>query len=172
MISLARFVLFNLLWLTTARFALTDYVFVILSISLILFSMELKKNSPKMRAVMYFVLLAGMLFDLFAHTIHLVEFFEATQYFIPVWLITMWFLFAWIVPDLLMKFAKRRIVLILASAFFGPLSYFWGVGFQILRIEGYSFYFCYAAFWAALMWLTHRYLYSHALPTTSMAMSE
>ena len=125
-----------------------------------------------MRTTMSATLLAGIFFDLFAHKIALVEFSGGSDYFIPVWLVTMWFLFAWIVPDLLSKFADRRYALSVVSAVFGPLSYFWGIGFHILKIDSYIFYLVYAVFWVVLMWTAHHYLFGTVLRSKSMAGSE
>lgn len=161
--EIVRLVLFNVYWLMTAKFGLSSSVYYLLAGSIILFLSEYRKSDPKTRRALVSIVLIGSTFDFLSQKIGLVSFHGGSIFAFPLWLLTLWFLFAWITPQLVFKFKDRRFVFCLASGIFGPLSYFWGIGFEILNIQTYLFYVVYGLFWSAFMYLILQFLYPKEL---------
>lgn len=160
---LAKIILFNLYWLITVKFGLSDFVHWLLLGSILLFLSELKNSDKKRMKVLLTVLILGVSFDALAQKLGLVQFYGDSVFLIPTWLVTLWFLFSWIAPELVFKFKDRPKLFLVLSAIFGPLSYFWGIGFMVLKIDTYLFYIVYAVFWSLFMYSVLQYLHPKEL---------
>lgn len=153
-----KFVGFNILWLLTAKLALSSYLNILTVVVLCLFVWGFLKLDLKARSLSVFVFIVGVLFDYFAQHMNWVEFSGPLFFVLPQWLISLWILFVWLLPDLIYQFSSRRWLLIALSAVAGPLSYYAGEKFEVVNFFGITSWLAYGVFWCGLMYASHRWL--------------
>lgn len=114
------------------------------SIAILFFSGILSK-----RLSIYFamVTIVGAAFDLIAFKLGLIRFQSEDFIILPVWLVSMWLLFAMVIPAMQGLFANRLLLAAIAGFIFGPLSYYYGESFEVLFFSSKISIVIYAVFW-------------------------
>lgn len=104
----------------------------------------------------------GVLFDYSALHFGLISLITVDEFtLLPIWLISLWVLFASSLP-LMQSFLRNKLILSsIIGGIFGPLSYHAGSSIGVLELNGNSAYLTYIIFWAiytplAILWLTRR----------------
>lgn len=153
-----KFISFNILWLVTAQWALSSYLSVLTVFVTGLYVFEFLKLDWKGRSLTIFVFIVGIGFDWFAHYMNWIQFSGPLFFVLPQWLISLWILFIWLLPDLIFQFSSRRWLLVALSAVAGPLSYYAGEKFEVVKFYGMTSWLGYAVFWGGLMYASHLWL--------------
>lgn len=102
--------------------------------------------------------IVGILFDSSAYFAKLIQFENHQSGFIPVWLISMWFLFVSVLALSHAFFQSRLWLAAALGAVFGPLSYLSGEAFQVFSFTSQLSILIYAIFWAVYFPAMH-YIY-------------
>lgn len=152
---LIKFIGFNILWLLTAKFALSSYLNILTVIIVGLYILELRKLDWKNRFLTWFVFVIGVGFDGFAQYLNWVQLSGPIFFVLPQWLISLWILFIWVLPDLIYQFIGRRWLFVAISSVAGPLSYYAGENFDVVKFFGITSWAAYAVFWGGLMYASH-----------------
>lgn len=128
---------------------------------LILFLLCRRLLSTRIFLLSVVLSLLGILFDSQLIRLGFVEVVAGTSFYVPIWLISIWFLFSFSMTQL---GSWWRIPLWLGSVLgliFGPLSYKSGELLNVLFFNGTAGLIIYAIFWAvmfpAVLYFTRRY---------------
>ncbi len=131
-------------------------LFPLVSWSLMKFSFDLTRAFMFRLLILLFM---GLLFDSCGVYFELIRTVPpAERGFLPIWLISLWFLFISSLPLLQNLLRKKYLLASILGAIFGPLSYSAGAKFGTLVVNGNSALLVYAFFWAvyvpiAISWL-------------------
>lgn len=106
-----------------------------------------KKVDAKLLSLMVVMVAVGVIFDSLMAIKNLVVFTQPDSFFIPVWLISIWWLFILLIPVMVPVFFSRLALAALLGAIFGPLSYASGSALQVLHLQGGLAAGLYAIFW-------------------------
>lgn len=160
-----KVLIFHLSWLTCASLGNSSWEIGLLVFPLgVLFawSRKMTKHQMTKRTLPFFLALTffGIFADLSFQFLGLVEFSSLYPSYSPLWLIAIWFLFTWISPVIWSGFQGRSWVLAALSMIAGPLNYWFGENFGLVRLHGPPAFIAYAVFWAAFLPLG-QYLYFH-----------
>ena len=98
--------------------------------------------------LLFLLSLAGILFDFLAYKIGWIVFTKNDFSFLPVWLISMWFLFVTILPISHPVFKSRLWLASFLGLVFGPLTYYSGEAFGVMALTGWGAIAVYGVFWA------------------------
>ncbi len=126
--------------------------------SWVLLFQTLKPSVQDLKKIFIFLIL-GVLFDFASVHLGLITIADQEKGIgLPVWLLSMWFVFAASLPLLKTLFQKRYFLSALMGALFGPLSYYAGSKFEILFFNNQFTVAIYSVFWAvylacAMYWL-------------------
>lgn len=107
----------------------------------------------KLKNYLVLVLMAtlGIIFDTILFKFGWIQFNSNNQFeqlgVVPTWLISMWFLFVSILPQLSVIFSDRKLIAIVAGLILGPLTYKSGEAFEVLFLKDYKVILVYALFW-------------------------
>ena len=151
--TLFLFFWFYLGWFGCVYFAkwnlsVWSYIFPLIP-GIVIFKLKLFSNQKTI--FLFFLSLFGILFDCITYDLGLIDFPNYSSFFIPHWLISIWFLFACVFP-ISQNLLKEKIWLSAAlGAIFGPLSYFSGQTLHVLTIKGQFALPTYAVFWGLLL---------------------
>jgi hypothetical protein len=110
--------------------------------------------SPERRDAVkvFFLCVAGMLADVLFMKLGFVRYTPVPEMgLLPLWMVSLWLLFAPAIYIFTALFGKRFWLAALAGGVFGPLSYKSGESFGVLDMQGVSAMLAYAAFWAAFL---------------------
>lgn len=95
------------------------------------------------------LLIVGLAFDSTSAYFGLIQLNPPAEMgWLPLWLISLWLLFASTLPLLQSLFQSRYILAVLVGAVLGPLSYRAGAQFETLILNGTLATLIYALFWA------------------------
>lgn len=120
-----------------------------------IFFLKFKWYDYKRLVLMLVSSIFGMLFDWGMYFFGFIKFSDQNPIFIPTWLVSMWFLFALILPLSHEVFKNRLVLAALLGAIFGPLSYYSGEAFQVLFVSGSIGFLIYTIFWGIYFPLIH-----------------
>lgn len=120
-----------------------------------LFLVALKKLSFRALLFLALISLIGVGFDSLAYNFNLVSFHNHSSAFLPIWLLSMWFLFSTVVPLSHDLFKSKLWLAAILGAIFGPLSYYSGEAFDVLLFQNQSTIFVYALFWGCYFPMIH-----------------
>jgi hypothetical protein len=152
---MSKILLFNVLWLANVLLAQTRFANVLFAVSVLLFLFSLRRLFLGQQLTLLAVLAIGVLSDWMMVRSSLIVFGQADSLPLPVWLVSLWFAFAWVLPEILLAFRRRPVLLVSLSAFLGPLSYSSGVQFELLTPQTPWFYAVSALVWASLVAAAH-----------------
>lgn len=106
-----------------------------------------KKIEVKLLGLLLAMAFLGVIFDSFMAIKGYVVFAQPESFFIPQWLLAIWWLFILLIPVMVSVFFQRLWLAALLGAIFGPLSYASGAAMQVLYLQGSEATGFYAAFW-------------------------
>jgi len=104
--------------------------------------------SKKTALILFGLSVVGIVFDYMAYKFDLIVFTKNDFSFLPIWLISMWFLFVTILPISRPVFAARPLLAAALGFIFGPLTYYSGEAFGVMALTGWPAISIYAVFWA------------------------
>lgn len=111
-----------------------------------------KALSRKGELVLLGLALVGVGFDSFLLSFEQIRFekmiSQEAGHNIPLWLVSLWFLFVTTLPGLGNIFSGRLGLAVLVGAVAGPLTYRAGEGFEVLFLNSEWVLFIYSIFWA------------------------
>lgn len=126
---------------------------------ILFFSKNLKLKNYLELAIMAAV---GIIFDTILYKFGWIHFNSMNQFeqlsVVPTWLMSMWFLFVSILPQLSVIFADRKLIAIVAGLILGPLTYKSGEAFEVLFLKDYKVILVYGLFWGLYFPLSLKYL--------------
>ncbi len=103
---------------------------------------------------------AGLIFDSLSNYLGWISFIPAAPFpAIPLWLFSLWLLYFCYMPLLAKVFQNHWLWALAMGAVFGPLSYFTGTYFELLRFNATYTIFIYALFWGTHLMITARILW-------------
>ncbi len=98
--------------------------------------------------VSLFVLaLVGMLFDFIMRACGHIDIGGGQEFFLPIWLISIWLLFVFIVPQMVPLFRERLFLAGILGGIVGPLSYVSGGAMGVLFMQKPRAIYFYIFFW-------------------------
>ncbi len=108
-----------------------------------------KSQSPSLKLILKLLVCAvvGIAFDATAIKLGQVTVTSVTA-LVPIWLISMWFLFVPILPHLAQIFGSKLWVTALVGFIAGPLTYKSGEAFEVLFIKDTAALVQYGVFWS------------------------
>lgn len=145
--SAIKFVLYNALWFVCAHTALGPYEAYSLILPIVLMALFWRDTQISEKIYYMFLTLLGLTFDLFAQDWGWIDFRSELAKPLPIWLISIWFLFSVVMGDLFRTFKTKKILLFTLGAVFGPLSYSYGEKINILTVTNQTNYLIYSVFW-------------------------
>lgn len=90
----------------------------------------------------------GIFFDSMMASKNWMVFANPDFVFLPLWLISIWLLFVFVLPTMVPVFFTRLWLAAILGAVFGPLSYVSGKALEVLSLQGATAIGLCAAFWA------------------------
>ena len=109
---------------------------------------------PRFQMIAQLLILCGvgLIFDSIAVHYNLIQMSTPAEIgWLPLWLISMWFLFVCSLPLLQSLFRKKYFLAAILGAVFGPLSYKAGAQFEVLTMTSTMSFIIYSLFWAVYM---------------------
>lgn len=147
---------FGCVYFGKLNWGFASLIFPLVSWLLLNFSFGLNRQKSVRLLVL---LLVGIVFDSTSAYFNLIQMTPPAEIgWLPLWLISLWLLFASTLPLLQSLFQDRYILAALVGAVIGPLSYRAGAQFETLILNGTVATLVYASFWAsyipiAIFWL-------------------
>lgn len=106
-----------------------------------------KKLSFKLTAFLAFMATLGVCFDAVMAANGAILFSDADYSILPLWLISIWFLFVFVIPIMVPLFYSRLWLAAVLGLILGPLSYASGSAMGVLSFADDKAASLYAAFW-------------------------
>lgn len=143
-------VLFYVGWFGSVFIALTDFALASLIFPLLLLVFLLLKKSFGLKDLIFVIgiSIVGIVFDFFMVHFGFVSIFGQLSLLIPIWLVSIWFLFALSMVKLAPKLQPPFLIATALGGIMGPLSYKSGEYFQVLLFTTDQTFLIYAIFWA------------------------
>ncbi|MFZ3229115.1 MAG: DUF2878 family protein [Pseudobdellovibrio sp.] len=142
--------IFNSLWFAIVFLAHTSfsYLTVLLPWPLLLFEFYNKRLLRNQIGLLFALAIAGYLFDVVLSSLGGLQFFEfGNQVRTPIWLASMWLLFAFVLPSMSSAFEGKLKTTFIVGAVLGPLSYLSGEKFALLHFTSNEWIALDALFW-------------------------
>lgn len=160
----AHIIYFNFAWYGIAYFAVKGFYWVTMLIALVAYLIVWKQKNlatPFLRKAYQQALVLcglGLLFDVIMHFYGVVQFANMGGGLLPLWLVSIWVLFASVLPTLALTFKDRPIIGSMVAAISAPLSYLIAEKMTLLQFVFRQSYFIYVVFWFFFFYFSIRKL--------------
>lgn len=150
---------FYLAWFGCARLgkANDSMLSLFLPLGSFLFILKYRLHSNQILIRSFYLSLFGLSFDVFSTYSGLVSFSSGPM---PIWLISLWFLFFCYLPQLADFFIRKYLLAFVFGSIFGPLSYLYGEKIKILIFSSNISHIVYSIFWGCYFSFSIFYLNS------------
>lgn len=149
MISTFAFLYFYAGWFAAIFLAKTEHAWIslLLPLGMILCFLKLRLLTPKLLALGLATSIFGAVFDSLMSQTKLISVHGQTNWLIPSWLISIWFLFTFSMIGMRSKLRFPNWLAALLGAASGPLSYKSGAYFEVLFMTSNAALIVYSVFW-------------------------